>query len=111
MTGPAFSTCAILNQSSSLDNPADGKRIPGTATLHREDRMGRPGIRDLVGRAMIDRDFLAELVRDPGTVLAAYELAADERAAVMQAVARTGQVSDGERVRLLQTAMMKRWAT
>jgi hypothetical protein len=73
--------------------------------------MGRPGIKDLVGRAMIDRDFLAELVRDPGPVLAGYDLEADERSAIMQAVARTGQVSDRERVRALQTAMMKRWAT
>jgi len=73
--------------------------------------MGRPGIRELVGRAMIDREFLADLVRDPALVLAEYDLEADERAAIMQAVARTGTRSESERARDLQVAMMKRWAT
>lgn len=73
--------------------------------------MGRPGIRDLVGRAMIDREFLAELVRDPATVLAEYELSADERAAIMQAAGRKDSASEGERTRALQIIMMKRWAT
>jgi hypothetical protein len=73
--------------------------------------MGRPGIRDLVGRAMIDADFLAELVRDPALVLAGYDLEADERAAIMQAVTRTGKQSERERARALQVALMKRWAT
>ena len=31
-------------------------------------------IRDLVGRVMIDREFLADLVRDPEGMLAGYEL-------------------------------------
>ena len=52
--------------------------------------MGRPGIRELVGRAMIEKEFLAELVRDPETVLARFELDDDERKAVMQAVGRCG---------------------
>jgi hypothetical protein len=73
--------------------------------------MQRPGIRDLVGRAMIDKEFIAELVRDPGRVLAEYDLSADERAAIMQAVGRTTNVSERERARALQTVMMKRWAT
>jgi len=73
--------------------------------------MGRPGIRDLVGRAMIDKTFLAELVRDPAVVLASYELAADERAAIMQAIARTDKQSERERSQALQAALMKRWAT
>ena len=73
--------------------------------------MGRPGIRDLVGRAMIDREFLAELVRDPAVVLAEYELSAEERAAIMQAVGRKDSASEGERARALQIVMMKRWAT
>jgi hypothetical protein len=71
--------------------------------------MERPGIRDLVGRAMIDREFVGELVRDPGRVLADYELSADERAAIMQAVGKTS--SGSERARALQIVMMKRWAT
>ena len=73
--------------------------------------MERPGIRELVGRAMLDKEFLAELVRDPSAVLAGYGLEAEERAAGMKAVARTGKTSDAERTRALQTIMMKRWAT
>ena len=73
--------------------------------------MERPGIRDLVGRAMIDRKFLADLVRDPSTMLADYDLSVDERNAIMQAVGRTGNVSDLDRARALQNVMMKRWAT
>ena len=73
--------------------------------------MGRLGIRDLVGRAMIDKEFIGELVRDPETVLAGYELSPEERAAIMQAVGRTTSVSDRERARALQVVLMKRWAT
>jgi len=73
--------------------------------------MGRLGIRDLVGRAMIDREFLAELLRDPHGVLANFELSAEERAAVIQAVGRTTTVSEKERARALQVVLMKRWAT
>jgi hypothetical protein len=73
--------------------------------------MGRPGIRDLVGRAMIDRDFLAHLVREPATVLAEFELSSDERAAILQAASRRENESDHERARALQVVLMKRWAT
>ena len=73
--------------------------------------MGRLGIRDLVGRAMIDKEFIGELVRDPDTVLADYELSVEERAAIMQAVGRTTSASDRERARALQVVLMKRWAT
>lgn len=73
--------------------------------------MGRLGIRDLVGRAMIDKDFIVGLVRDPHTVLADYELSAEERAAIMQAVGRATSTSDQERARALQVVLMKRWAT
>ena len=73
--------------------------------------MGRLGIRDLVGRAMIDKQFIVELVRDPQTVLADYELSAEERVAIMQAVGRTTSGSDRERARALQVVLMKRWAT
>ena len=72
--------------------------------------MGRPGIRDLVGRAMIDKKFLTDLVRDPLTVLADYDLSADEHAAIMQAVGRTSAASDRDRARVLQIVLMKRWA-
>ncbi len=69
------------------------------------------GIRDLVGRAMIDREFLSELVRDPQPVLAEFELSADERAAIMRAVRGSSSGSDHERARALQIVLMKRWAT
>ena len=73
--------------------------------------MARPGIRDLVGRAMIDRDFLADLVRDPALMLAEFDLSSEERAAIMQAVGKTGGSTEGERARALQVVLMKRWAT
>jgi hypothetical protein len=69
------------------------------------------GIQDLVGQVMIDKEFLADLVRDPAQVLAAFELTADERAAIMQALGSTAHVSDRERARALQNVMLKRWAT
>jgi hypothetical protein len=68
------------------------------------------GFRDLVGRIMTDPDFLAELVRDPVTVLADYTLSADERDTVLQAVGREGQAPTTERLRAVKTVMMKRWA-
>ena len=73
--------------------------------------MASKGIQDLVGRAMIDKQFLADLVRDPETTLADYDLSAEERTAIMQAAGRKGTVSDRERARALQDVMMKRWAT
>ncbi len=73
--------------------------------------MARPGIRDLVGRAMIDRDFLADLVREPARVLAEFDLSAEERAAIMLAVGKTGNTTERERARALQVVLMKRWAT
>lgn len=73
--------------------------------------MGRLGIRDLVGRAMIDKEFMVELVRDPQTVLADYELSDEERAAIMQAVERATSTSDRDRAKALQVVLMKRWAT
>jgi hypothetical protein len=71
--------------------------------------MARPGIRDLVGRAMIDREFLADLVREPALMLAEFDLSSEERAAIMQAVGKTGGTT--ERARALQVVLMKRWAT
>ena len=74
--------------------------------------MARPGIRDLVGRAMIDRDFLADLVREPALMLAEFDLSSEERAAIMQAVGKSGgTTTERERARALQVVLMKRWAT
>jgi hypothetical protein len=69
------------------------------------------GIQDLVGQVMIDKEFLADLMRDPATILAGFELSAEERAAIMQALGSTSTVSDRERARALQNVMLKRWAT
>ena len=65
----------------------------------------------LVGRAMIDRDFLADLVREPALMLAEFDLSSEERAAIMQAVGKTGETTERERARALQVVLMKRWAT
>jgi hypothetical protein len=59
---------------------------------------------------MTDPDFLAELVRDPTTVLGDYTLSADERNTVLQAVGREGEAPTAERLRAVKTVMMKRWA-
>src|SRR5262252_1842331 len=80
----------------------------GTAVhLWQRACMERLGIRDLVGRAMIDKKFLTDLVRDPLTMLADYDLSTDEKNAIMQAVGRKENVSDQERARDLQHVMMK----
>ncbi len=73
--------------------------------------MAGKGIQDLVGQVMIDKEFLADLVRDPAGVLATFDLTADERGAIMQALGSTSHVSDRERARALQNVMLKRWAT
>ena len=69
------------------------------------------GLRELVGRVMIDPDFLQTLVRDPQTVLAGYELSAEERTLVLQAVAKLSLTPQSQRARAFQTALVKRWAT
>ena len=68
-------------------------------------------IQDLVGRVMIDREFLAQLAREPDVILAGYELTAEERAVIMQALGRGAHVSEEERAHALESAMLKRWAT
>lgn len=73
--------------------------------------MGEQGIRELVGRVMIDPEFLADLVRAPELVLDRYALSPEERAAVLQAVARLGSTPASERARTFRAALVKRWAT
>jgi hypothetical protein len=68
-------------------------------------------IQDLVGRVMIDRDFLADLVRDPDAVLAGYELTAEERSVILLAVGRGDHGTEQEREHALELVMLKRWAT
>lgn len=66
---------------------------------------------ELVGRAMIDPDFLADLQRSPDTILADYELSADERSTVLGAVARLGQAPARERAQAFRSALIRRVAT
>ena len=66
---------------------------------------------ELVGRAMIDPDFLADLQRAPETILAQYELTDDERATVLAALARLGRASPGQRASALRTALIRRVST
>ncbi len=60
---------------------------------------------------MIDRGFLADLVRDPGRVLADYDLSTEERSVIMEAARKSGSSPEPERERALQIVLMKRWAT
>ena len=76
-----------------------------------DETVAGKAIQDLVGRVMIDREFLAELVRDPDVILAGYELTAEERAVIMQALGRGAHVSERERAHALENVMLKRWAT
>lgn len=73
--------------------------------------MAEQGLRELVGRVMIDPDFLQALVRDPHAVLAEYELSAEERTSVLQAIAKLMVTPQSQRARAFQTALVKRWAT
>jgi len=66
---------------------------------------------DLIGRAMIDPDFLADLQRSPDTVLAEYELSADERSTVLGAIARLAKAPARERAQAFRSALIRRVAT
>ena len=72
--------------------------------------MDPQGFRDLVGRIMIDPDFLGDLLRDPATAMAEFTLSSDERDTVLQAVGRAGEAPTPERLRAVKAVMMKRWA-
>ena len=66
---------------------------------------------ELIGRAMIDPDFLADLQRAPETILAQYELSADERSTVLRALARLAQTPTGQRAQAFQSALIRRVST
>jgi hypothetical protein len=66
---------------------------------------------DLVGRAMIDAEFFAELQRAPDAILAQYELSDDERSAVRTALARLPDTPSPQRARVLRTTLLRRVAT
>jgi hypothetical protein len=69
------------------------------------------GLRELVGRAMIDADFLADLQRSPEIVLAQYDLSPAERATVEQALARLAATPSHQRAHALRNALIQRVAT
>jgi hypothetical protein len=69
------------------------------------------GLRELVGRVMIDPDFLAELQRAPETLLAEYELSDAERATVQQALARLAKTPSSERRHEFRSSLISRVAT
>ena len=70
-----------------------------------------PRLPELVGRVMIDPDFLADLQRAPEPILAEYELSEDERATVLSALSRLGQSSANQRASAFRTALIRRVAT
>jgi hypothetical protein len=84
---------------------------PGVADGTREGAVSRPGIRELIGRAMVDEGFRGALLRDPSAVLADFDLGAEERAAVMKAITQNRESPPGELSRALHAAVIKRWAT
>jgi hypothetical protein len=69
------------------------------------------GLRELVGRAMIDPDFMADLQRSPDTVLAQFQLSASETEAVRQALVHLAKTPAQTRARELHTALIRRVAT
>ena len=69
------------------------------------------GLRELVGRAMIDPDFLADLQRKPDAVLADFQLSDDERATVAQALERLVRTPAHQRAHALRSALIRRVAT
>jgi len=70
-----------------------------------------PRLPELIGRAMIDPDFLADLQKTPDVVLAQYELSADERSTVLAAIARLAQAPARERAQAFRSALIRRVAT
>jgi hypothetical protein len=69
------------------------------------------GLRELIGRAMIDLDFLADLQRAPELVLSQFELTPNERSTVEQALTRLAQTPPNQRAHALRNALLRRVAT
>ena len=60
---------------------------------------------------MIDPDFLADLQRSPDSVLAGYELSAEERAIVDQALVRLANAPAHQYADELKSVLLRRVAT
>ncbi len=69
------------------------------------------GLRELIGRAMIDPDFLGDLQRAPDTVLEDFQLSPEERATVRQALVRLARTPSHQRAHALRNALIRRVAT
>lgn len=69
------------------------------------------GLRELIGRAMIDPEFLADLQQRPDALLAQYELTEAERATVRTAIARLAKTPAGRRGHAFRDALIRRVAT
>ena len=69
------------------------------------------GLRELVGRVMIDPEFLAELQRTPAPLLAEYELSDAERATVDQALVRLAKTPSSQRRHEFRSSLISRVAT
>ena len=69
------------------------------------------GLRELVGRVMIDPEFLAELQRAPEPLLAQYELSDAERSTVRQALARLAKTPASQRRHEFHSTLISRVAT
>jgi len=69
------------------------------------------GLRELVGRVMIDPEFLAELQRAPEPLLAEYELSDAERATVRQAFTRLVKTPSSQRRHEFRSTLISRVAT
>jgi hypothetical protein len=70
-----------------------------------------PRLPELVGRLMVDPEFVAEAQRTPDAVLSQYELTEEERMAVRQALDRLGDTPANRRAHALRTVLLKRVAT
>ena len=70
-----------------------------------------PRLADLVGRAMIDADFLDELRQSPETVLAGYELSAEERVLVTKALVHLTHATTPQQIDELKIDLLRRVAT
>jgi hypothetical protein len=69
------------------------------------------GLRELIGRAMIDPDFVVDLQRSPDTVLAQFQLTDDEKSIVRQALLHLAQTPPRLRAREFHSALIRRVAT
>ena len=66
---------------------------------------------DLIGRAMIDPEFLEQLRKAPDTVLAGYELTAEERTVVTKALTRLAKATTPQQIDELKIDLLRRVAT